>query len=96
MTIQEFADRVEREQRARLARDYPNLDLTTDQYRIAVHVGQKYTRVDFGGSGKYMIVNDTGEIFGIKGYGVIHRGHRYGTLDTAESWNWGDYRAVPR
>ncbi len=31
---------------------------------------------------------------GIKAYGVIHRGHRYGTLDTIHEWDWSDYRAV--
>lgn len=94
--VQAFAERLEREQRVRLAREYPNLTLDTDQYRVAVHVGPKYTRVDFGGSGKYMVVNATGEIFGIKAYGVIHRGHAYGTLATIDAWDWSDYTAVKR
>jgi hypothetical protein len=38
-----------------------------------------------------MIDNETGEIFGIKGYGVVHKGHRYGTLATADQWYWGEY-----
>lgn len=59
-----------------------------------VHQGPKYTRVDIGGSGRYMVVNETGEIFGIKGYGIIHRGHQYGTLDTVDSYYWGEYTAV--
>ena len=42
--------------------------------------GRKYTRVNVGHSGKFMIDHE-GHIFGIKGYGVIHRGHYYGTLD---------------
>jgi hypothetical protein len=42
-------------------------------------------------SGFLMIENDTGMIFGIKGYGVVHRGHYYGTLDTAGQWFWGNY-----
>ncbi len=93
MTVHEFAQRLEQEQRERYSRDYPSIDLNHDAYRAKVHVGPKYTRVDFGGSGKYMVVNATGEIFGIKAYGVIHRGHAYGTLDTAEQWAWGGYRA---
>jgi hypothetical protein len=43
-----------------------------------------------------MVVNATGEIFGIKAYGVIHRGHRYGTLDTLDSYDWGGYAAHPK
>lgn len=57
------------------------------------HVAKKYTRVDVGGSGAYMVVNETGEIFGIKAYGVIHRGHFYGTLDTLNEYNWGGFYA---
>ena len=58
--------------------------------------GKKYTKIDVGSSGKYMVVNDTGEIFGIKAYGVIHRGHRYGTLDTINNYYWGGYDAQRR
>jgi hypothetical protein len=43
-----------------------------------------------------MVDNATGEIFGIKGYGVIHRGHRYGTLDTIGDYDWSGYHAVKR
>ena len=96
--LRAFADRLEREQRARLAREHPMLMETAkdDQYRVAVHAGPKYTRVDFNGSGKYMIVNATGEIFGIKSYGVIHRRHAYGTLDGIDAWDWAGYTAVKR
>jgi hypothetical protein len=38
-----------------------------------------------------MIENATGVIYGIKGYGRVHKGHRYGTLDTAGQWFWGNY-----
>ena len=95
-TVQDFADRLDSEQRSRYAREYPNIDLNDGRYRAAVHVGPKYTRVDFDQSGKYMVVNATGEIFGIKGYGVIHRGHQYGTLDTLDAWDWSGYVAVPK
>jgi hypothetical protein len=42
------------------------------------------------------MIDREGNIFGIKGYGQIHRGHYYGTLDTIENWYWGDYAAYPR
>lgn len=58
-----------------------------------VKPGTKYTKVDVGSSGKYMIDTE-GNIFGIKAYGVIHRGHQYGTLDTISEWNWGGYTAT--
>ncbi len=61
----------------------------------SVKVGKKYARVDVGTSGKYMVDMETQEIYGIKGYGVIHKGHQYGTLDTIQDWNWGFYHAQP-
>ena len=61
-----------------------------------VKLGRKYANVDVGDSGKYMVVLETSDIFGIKGYGVIHRGHHYGTLDTINEWDWAHYTAVPQ
>ena len=58
-----------------------------------VKIGRKYANVDVGDSGKYMVVLDTGEIYGIKAYGVIHRGHFYGTLDMINEWDWSGYVA---
>lgn len=60
-------------------------------YSCTIKMGRKYANVDCGGSGKYMVVLETGEIFGIKGYGVINRKRAYGTLDTIDEWNWTDY-----
>lgn len=68
-------------------------------HAVKLEIGKKYARIDTGGpswSGKYMVDMATGEIFGIKGYGVIHRGHRFGTLDTIDAWDWRGYRAMPR
>lgn len=72
-----------------------------------IKMGRKYANVDTGcrlhqfddgermlGTGKYMVDLATGEIYGIKGYGVIHRGHRYGTLDMLDAWDWSGYVAV--
>lgn len=58
------------------------------------HTGAKYVRVDTGDSGTYMIEISTGIIYGIKGYGQVHRGHVYGTLDTLDAFHWGNYTAV--
>jgi hypothetical protein len=96
MTIQDFAELLQASQVARYQRDYPNLDAFHPMNAIVtIKPGNKYTRIDVGLSGKYMVVNATGEIFGIKAYGVIHRGHRYGTLDTIDAWDWSGYTAVP-
>jgi len=53
--------------------------------------GNKYIKVNVGHSGKYMVENQTEKIFGIKAYGVIHRGHQYGTLNTINEYDWSGY-----
>lgn len=60
---------------------------------ILTHIlaGKKYTKIDVGHSGKYMIDNETQEIFGIKGYGVINKKKQYGTLDTIDDYYWGGH-----
>ena len=63
-------------------------------FEVQIKPGKKYTKVDVGASGKYM-VDSEGNIFGIKAYGVIHTGKRYGTLDTIDQFYWGDYVAKP-
>jgi hypothetical protein len=63
--------------------------------KTSIVPGKKYVKVDVGQSGKYM-VDLEGNIFGCKAYGVIHRGHQYGTLDTVEDWYWGGYVGVKK
>jgi hypothetical protein len=86
-----FVDMFRKESNARLAREFPSLP----PEEIKTKIGKKYVNVDRRNAGVYMVVIETGEIFGIKGYGVIHRGHYYGTLDTIADFDWSDYRAVP-
>jgi DNA-directed RNA polymerase subunit RPC12/RpoP len=87
--VQKLKDKIEQQQAERYAKDYPHVEPP----KVTVKEGGKYIRVDVGTSGKYMVEKDTGNIYGIKGYGVIHRGHFYGTLDTIDDFNWGDYAA---
>jgi hypothetical protein len=65
-----------------------------DNAQAKIVPGKKYTRIDVGGSGKLMI-DDNGDIYGIKGYGTINKGHRYGSLDTIGAWYWGEYYPRP-
>lgn len=90
--LERFRAVLEMQQAERYRRDYPK----SEPPKVEVRPGRKYTKVDVGRSGCYMVVNETGEIFGIKAYGVIHRGHSYGTLDTIDNWDWSGYKAVPR
>ena len=98
-TVQEFAQLVEEAHHSYIRAHYPGLDLKDcitlengkrrEVYGVTVTPGRKYTRVDVGMSGRFMVENDTGAIYGIKAYGVIHRGHYYGTLDAPKAAAFG-------
>lgn len=98
MTIQELADLVLEQSRERLARLYSDEQASWET--VAVRPGPKYTKIDRGPqhnmSGMLMVENATGNIYGIKGYGKVHKGHFYGTLDTVRDWYWGGYYPRPR
>ncbi len=94
-TIEDFATLVEKHQRAAYLKQFPDTEgvLIDRACAVTIKPGKKYTKVDIGTSGRFMVVIETGEIFGIKAYGVIHRGHAYGTLATINDWQWGGYHA---
>ncbi len=89
---------IEKETIERFNKDYPNITgiCLEKSVKVEVKPGMKYIKVDVGESGKYMVEVSTGNIYGIKGYGVIHRGWKFGNLDTINEWYWGDYRAVKK
>ena len=100
--IEAFRALVEADTRARYAAEWEHDQRQGNNYPLSVHepqmickikMGRKYANVDVGTSGKYMVELSTGNIYGIKAYGVIHRGHQYGTLDTISEWDWGGYVA---
>lgn len=94
MDVNEFAQVVLAQTKARLLADYPNSP-QHEWEEVQVVPGPKYTKVNIGCrgnlSGKYMVENETGVIYGIKGYGKVHKGHVYGTLATVNDWYWGGY-----
>ena len=97
-TVEAFAALVLKERKERIAATLSQWQ--ADEEHVEIVPGKKYVKVNVGFranmSGKYMIDIATGEIFGIKGYGQVHKGHRYGTLETVDQWNWGGYSAVPK
>lgn len=96
MKINEFANLLEAHQIDGLHKSGLACEANIKNVKTSVKLGKKYTKVDVGSSGKYMVENETGKIFGIKAYGVIHRGHQYGTLDTINDYYWGGYTASKR
>lgn len=94
MTIEQLAELILTQTRARLAAAYSQEQADWETVEVRPP-GPKYTKIDRGPahniSGYLMIENATGAIFGIKGYGRADRTRRYGTLDTADRWFWGEY-----
>lgn len=90
--LKKFCDKITKEGQEYLRKQNLACECNLQQAVAHYHVGEKYTRVDIGTSGRYM-VDEHGNIFGIKAYGVIHKGYYYGTLDTIEEFFWGDYKA---
>ena len=103
MTIEELAALILQQTRERLAAQGYHTQVEAEA--VEIRPGKKYIKVDRGPrwgdgrtehnmSGFLMIDGETGEIFGIKGYGVVNKGRRYGTLATASEWYWGNYGPV--
>lgn len=92
MTITEFAEHIEKKSKANLMKHGMDCEANWKQCKTHVHQGKRWTRVDVGDSGRYMIDTD-GTIYGIKAYGVPHKGHCYGTLDNPVNLGdqWGRY-----
>ncbi len=91
--LQAFANQVQDAYHAYLLKSGTRPDIIANStHQVTIKPGPKYTKIDIGSSGRFMVVNETGQIFGIKAYGVIHRGHFYGTLDApkpqAMRWYW--------
>lgn len=92
--LKQFAALVEKDQIDYLHKVKLACESNVKNARTSIKEGVKYTKVDVGNSGKFMVVNATGDIYGIKAYGVIHKGHRYGTLDTTYDYYWGCHDPV--
>jgi len=90
--IKAFAELLEAQQIETLRKKGLGCVANIINAKVTIKSGKKYVKVDVERSGKYMI-DEEGQIFGVKAYGVIHRGHYYGTVDTKNEYYWGEYTA---
>ena len=94
--LERFRAFVEKMGKDDVERRHPRLG--RDYFSAVIVPGKVYDKVDVvtGGQqmGRYMVEVRTEIIYGIKGYGKVHKGHRYGTLDTIEEFDWSPYYAV--
>jgi hypothetical protein len=91
--IIKFANVLQEQQIERLKIDGLGCQANINNAHTSIKPGNKYTKVDIGTGGRYMVENATGTIFGVKAYGQVHKGHSYGTLETIDSYYWGNYYA---
>lgn len=95
--IEAFRQMVESDAKDHLRRSRLDSEANLNSARATVKPGQRWDKVDCGGSGLFMVERTTGKIYGIKAYGVPHLKHQYGTLDTIQEFYWADYGApMPR
>jgi len=91
--VNAFGIHFQEEQIARLRADKLDCPNNIQNSMVNIIDGNKYIKVDTGTCGRYMVEKSTGIIYGIKGYGKVHKGHQYGTVDTFKDWYWGKYYA---
>lgn len=88
--LEKFRKKLEDETMERLKKNGMS-EVVLHSYKTIVKKGSKYTKVNQGSYGRFMVDNKTGDIYGIKAYNVINKKHYYGTLDTIDDYYWGDH-----
>lgn len=92
--LQRLATMIQEQQMKSLKEKKLDCEVNLKNCITKIVPGNKYIKIDIGYSGRYMIDKKTEKIYGIKGYGVIHKGYQFGNLDTIDQYNWGEYYAV--
>jgi len=93
--LEKLASIIEQQQIERLKQRNLACQANIDNCKVYIKPGKKYIKINVGTSGKYM-VDMQGNIWGIKAYGQIHKGHWYGTLETIDDYYWGEYTAIKK
>jgi len=91
--IEALARLIQTQQYERMIKEGHTPGFAKTSASVKLKEGRKFTKIDVGGCGKYMVENSTGNVFGIHAYGQVHRGHQYGTLDTTDQFDWSGYQA---
>jgi|SRR5208337_668989 len=89
--IRKLTSLIDKEQKINCERESPGMVMYGDTYLSKSKSGSKYTKVDVGRSGKYVVDNQTGIIYGIKAYGVPNLNKYRISLDDIDKYWWGDY-----
>ena len=88
--IDRLIGELEAVERGRIAREYPALSDTmtpeawTMNYKPTAKVKSLYVNIDIGDSGAWMVEKSTGNVFGIRGYGVADRRKYCGRIENID------------
>ena len=89
-----LCEKITKETHERLKKQKLDCQCNLDHAVCRYEIGKKYAKINDETSGKYMVELSSGQIYGIKAYGVIHKGHCYGNLNNIDSYFWGEFRAL--
>lgn len=92
--LKTLCELITKEQIERLIEQGLDCETNKIQARAKYIIKKKYSYINIGSSGRYMVDNQTSCIYGIKAYGVINKNHRYGNLETINNYYWGTYTAT--
>jgi len=89
-----LCEKITKETQERLKKSNLDCQVNLDHAICRYEIGKKYVKINDKTSGKYMVEISSENIYGIKAYGVIHKGHYYGNLDSINNYFWGEFRAI--
>ena len=100
LEIRSEVERIVREldtyERARMNRECPRIanceEYWINSYKPRCKEKKAYWNIDLGSSGAWMVEKTTGNLFGIKGYGVPDRKKYYGPVNLIEGHRLIRYR----
>ena len=93
--LNELANLIKKEAIQRLVDIKLDCEANIKNVGTQVKEGKKYFKIDKGHSA-FIMIDFEGNIFGVKGYGVINKKKCYGTLDTIHEYYWGEYNPVKK
>ncbi len=91
--VKEFSIMLQAKIDEYMAAHYPN----NGRELVTIKPGKKYTRIDVGGSGKFMFDTTNCHLYFIKGYGVINKKKDFGSLPAIiqKNFDYDGYSIVP-
>ena len=90
-----FAELFERNHNDRRERLYPGSPIQEVGVEESGYKFRKVFICDGSRSGRYMVELETGNIYGVKSWTQVNLRRMYGTLDTADQFDWSEEQARP-